>query len=39
LSGRQDKTRGMAQSIDGGMDFGAQPAFAVSDGLVTAVFF
>jgi hypothetical protein len=39
LSGCQQKAGRVAQGIDGGMDFRAQPAFAATDGLVFPVFF
>jgi hypothetical protein len=39
LTGRQQKAGRVAEGIDGGMDFGAQPAFAASNGLVFTLFF
>ena len=36
---RQDETQRIAQRIDKRMNLGAQPAFAVSDRLVFAIFF
>jgi hypothetical protein len=39
LTAGQMKADGVAQGIDRGMNFGAQPAFAASDGLVGAPFF
>ena len=38
LTAGQMKSDGIAQGIEGGVDFGAQPAFAVSDRLLGAPF-
>jgi hypothetical protein len=39
LARGQDEPNRVAQRVDHGMDFGAQPAFAASDRLVFAGFF
>jgi hypothetical protein len=39
LTRGQEEAEGIAQSIDQGMDPGAQPAFAAADRLILAVFF
>ena len=39
LARSQEEADGVAQSIDQGMDLGAQPAFAAADRVILAVFF